>query len=639
MNPTIMDPRHLRQDELEYELEIRRIPVADEDRFQQLADKLQAEETGEVEIPGEEYRTTRQTVSHDLRELEFKLRNIADEFNVACDAQNVELIVVNISRICHLMSRSHRLKAAAPTHFGVDRLLEKVKDLEKQAIANTSSKNSSPQNKSNNSDTVVLVDKIDNNKKTESRGAIPKRFLPPLTSVQNTHQQSDPWPLKEPVYPAKLVSSSPTFSRAENYDYRPQRYAEKNEAYSYTKFHNKKEPANILIPRPQYERYLRTNTSNSQQNADIGNSSHRSAVPSTHSAAAIRQQQPVQQNQQVLSGGHRIRQWNLRFSGSPTGLGIDDFLFRVERQAQLDGVSNTALALGIGDLLTDRAAQWFWTYQRKNERLTWVDLRDAFIRRYASQRDTDYEIRAKIETRKQRVGEHFGDFCQDIEALAVRLTRRMPEDELIEVLRRNMNMRLRKALWQSRSDTVEELINDCEEYERLCEEEDRQHQLLQRRSMRVSELEEPQPIHYHSNQNHQQDSDPEFPVEALDTTHMICWNCKDIGHVFTQCRQPRQSIFCFSCGSGGVLRNQCTNVRCLGNAKKDAPITGLTRSNPTAILNSQNQQTTRINPTEPHLAKNDQNYQPTRQNTTTQHVMNWQNQQKFNPFNYPPPRY
>lgn len=330
-----------------------------------------------------------------------------------------------------------------------------------------------------------------------------------------------------------------------------------------------------------------------------------------------------------LAGGHLIHKWALRFSGAPNSLKIDDFIFRVERQARLHGVSEGALTIGVGDLLTDGAAHWFWTFQRKYEDATWNELRQAFIRRYAPRRESDYDIRARIESRKQKSGESFGDFAQDLEAIAVRLTRRMQEDELVEVLRRNMLMYLRKALWRTSTDTVEDLLRECAEYEHLCEEE-----RFARRKPTVSELDAeaagsmrpsyeshrcmqpPQPQQYaplsqllqgphqqqytaqqqyaqpsqfnqppqpyqtmtqyappqqpHSQQYaHQQQfaasqqpqqyateyvqptSEGEF-IEALQPPGMsradqiICWNCRDIGHAFSQCRQPQTHRFCFS---------------------------------------------------------------------------------------------
>lgn len=178
-----------------------------------------------------------------------------------------------------------------------------------------------------------------------------------------------------------------------------------------------------------------------------------------------------QQASQGLAGGHSIHKWKLRFDGGPNSLDAEDFIFRVERQAQLYGVTLRALTIGFGELLTDRAAQWYWTFQRHAADTTWEEMKQAFFRRYAPHRDTDYEIRSKIESRKQKPGELFNDFCQDVEALAVRLIRRMPQEELLEVLKRNMLTQMRRALWRVTTRTVDELLQSCCEYERLFPED------------------------------------------------------------------------------------------------------------------------------------------------------------------------
>nr|CAI5868853.1 unnamed protein product [Callosobruchus analis] len=43
-----------------------------------------------------------------------------------------------------------------------------------------------------------------------------------------------------------------------------------------------------------------------------------------------------------------------------------------------------------------------------------------------------------------------------------------------------------------------------------------------------------------------------------------CWNCHQSGHVFSRCSSPR-SVFCFGCGSQGVIRPKCP--KCSGNGK------------------------------------------------------------------------
>lgn len=268
-----------------------------------------------------------------------------------------------------------------------------------------------------------------------------------------------------------------------------------------------------------------------------------------------------------LTGGHRIHQWSLRFDGGQTGLDAEDFLFRVERQAQLYGVSHMALVMGFGELLRGRAEQWYWTYQRMFDGMTWEELRTAFRRRYAPHRATDHEIKTKMENRRQRAGEPFNNFCQDMEALASRLNRRMGDEELVEFIQRNMHMTLRKAMWRERVYSVEELLHVCTEYEKLCKEEEWQ----SRRNVRVHELSWPDQV---DDRNDTQ-SRVELLTRDVEAVRLsggrgeltICWNCKDIGHMFTECPKPRNGIFCYSCGLKGYVKFDCP--KCAGNERRD----------------------------------------------------------------------
>lgn len=108
---------------------------------------------------------------------------------------------------------------------------------------------------------------------------------------------------------------------------------------------------------------------------------HKETIAACRRAPGPDHVRPESQNQSKnawLPGGHRIHQWSLRFDSGANGLHADDFIFRVERQAQLYGVANRTLVIGIGDLLRDRAAQWFWTYQKQNKNATWEQLKSAF---------------------------------------------------------------------------------------------------------------------------------------------------------------------------------------------------------------------------------------------------------------------
>lgn len=289
--------------------------------------------------------------------------------------------------------------------------------------------------------------------------------------------------------------------------------------------------------------------------------------------------QPVDNS---LVGGHRIHQWALRFDGSSKGLDAADFIFRVERQAQLYGVSDRALVIGVGSLLSGRASDWYWNKQRQAEDMTWPEWKHAFLSRYAPQRDSDFKIRAQIEKRLQSNNESFNDFCQDIEAFTVRLSRRMQENELIEILRRNMATHLRLALWRQPTTTVDELVRYCSELEELRQEGFSR--MNTRRPFHVQEfdVEYLADTYYPEDQHHDSQQDYRYPsVEAVRmaaarTNLMICWNCKDIGHSFRECKLPQQEVFCFTCGEPGVIKMACR--KCSENGKKDVLVADATRS-------------------------------------------------------------
>lgn len=578
-----MDPNLLEKDELVYELTLRNINSMDEEAIKQLVQQLEAEEAGDIEPPSDIKRIEQNTVTKEIRECEIKLREIGEALLIVSKECNLEKSSAVQARLVHLAGRVGRLKSAVPNDTRVDELVVKVSETGSHVIGWSGNKlddeaggalqepGDMPIKPANSigeaaggvqTITAAATKSVNATGKAEvvNTGAIPKQPAVKLNALAQDYRHG---PVEVNIPKQQLLQIHPKTA--------PQP----------TWFNQQQD---LTFPNTLGESKLRHQNLYPSSHSNRANLSH-AYVPSYDQGSTGRRQ-----GQLGLAGGHRIRQWALRFSGSTSGIGIDDFLFRVERQAQLDGVSDAALALGIGDLLTDRAAQWFWTFQRKGEYFSWNELKQAFLRRYASRRDTDYELRAKIESRKQRPGENFGDFCQDVEALAVRLTRRMPEDELVEVLRRNMHMRLRKALWQNAIDSVDDLIMHCDEYERLCEEEDKLYQQQHRRMMRVSELEEVRrstPIEQPPMSNPRQQSMERFQqrfVAALQPNHInniICWNCKDIGHAFTQCSLPRRHIFCYSCGKDGVLRAQCLNPKCSGNARRDAPMSGQPRPNST----------------------------------------------------------
>lgn len=170
--------------------------------------------------------------------------------------------------------------------------------------------------------------------------------------------------------------------------------------------------------------------------------------------------------------GRRVRKWSLRFSGSSTEIDIEEFIFRVERCAY--GLSEKSLMIGMNHLLTERANDFYWLHQKRKLTDSWDELRQALLSRFSIRsKANDYKIRAEMVSRTQGRNESFFDFCLEIQTLSHRMTTRMPETELVELLRSNMQIHLRKATWLQKTDTLDQLKTLCREFEHLCEEENR----------------------------------------------------------------------------------------------------------------------------------------------------------------------
>lgn len=127
-----MDPQHLKADELDYELTIRGIQLSDASALERLMQEISDEGAGKALAPSDINRITRNIVTQEIKEYELKLRDIHGDATESIKIVDDELTSIAQSRIHHLVGRVSRLKAAVPTHTGVDRLMGRVKDLESQ---------------------------------------------------------------------------------------------------------------------------------------------------------------------------------------------------------------------------------------------------------------------------------------------------------------------------------------------------------------------------------------------------------------------------------------------------------------------------------------------------------------------------
>lgn len=578
-----MDPRHLKPDELEYELCLRNLRIDDPMRVDSLSARILAEQGGEVDTPLDVTRLTRLSITKELKDCEAKFVEVANDVNKSVQQADDDMAEQGQSRLVHIAGRITRLHLYAPDHAAVGRLYERVQSLKGDLVLARDSFGSGEQEAIGPPGYLETLED-GRSDPLESRGAIPKTS----STARLNQQTSDPASQRPARFSGPTHKNNPQNwpSGSLNDLFRS---AQPPPQLTHTVRSFFEDPA-IVDLQPQY-----TNaTANSQPlipTYRVEPPSYRS--PSTYGAqrrnpsVAVGQQQSVHHQQganshQVTSmaGGHRIHQWSLRFSGTDE-MDVEDFLDQVESQAVLFEVSEAALSLGIWNLLTGKARQWYCTYKREMGEVSWREFKEEFIRRYAPNRESDFDIRWKIESRWQTDKETFNEYCQDVEAMASRMTYRMRPGELLEILKRNMSTSLRRALWRENFNTVADLLRLCAQYERMCQEDERI--AARRRHLRINAISYEEHWNQYPNQGVNQASidGSNHQIAALRppnenrNEYAECWNCRELGHVFAQCPHPQASVFCFTCGMNGVITVTCP--KCAVNIRRGQPAVGAAR--------------------------------------------------------------
>lgn len=570
-----MDCNYLMSDELDYELELRKINLNDPNRIEKLQRRFIEEQLSSTSPTLEVNRMTRSAIQQEIHTCNNKLTEISKAINEALQNGSDELFAKSYSRLLYVAGRVQRIQQC-PDQVSAKRLMSRVYELTRQL---KDARDSIGSGEDIDGSTVAAIEPATVDEEVGALTSAPVRESAEIHSRILTNMQSGVT-FSQQTEGAQFMSAQSTAAAASvNTAYQTITTASSHGAIPKTSGNHSGSASSTSTG---IQSHAAPHSSSAYQvwnssppTIPLGNyipphwSHHAPAVaptvapPLTHANQSAAPQLLANNNnnqqdiprENVIAGGHRIHQWSLRFDGGPNGLEVNDFLFRVERQARLYGVNDEALAIGFGELLKGRAEQWFWTFQRQYEFATWEELKDAFIQRYAPNQETDFEIRSQIESRRQRPCESFNDFCQDVEAMATRLVRRMTDRELVQILRRNMLMHLRKALWQNNIVSVHQLLQCCAQYENLCKEEEWQTQ--QRRPARINEV-----TVDNNNQSRPLLHQP-TPTMAAQRNSPICWNCNETGHTFVHCPQSRNGVFCFACGMRNVIKVSCP--RCAEN--------------------------------------------------------------------------
>lgn len=289
-----------------------------------------------------------------------------------------------------------------------------------------------------------------------------------------------------------------------------------------------------------------------------------------------------------------MNEWNIRFAGRERDPPIDDVIFRVERLARSCNVHRDDLVDGLHSVLIGDAGDWFWHFLRKNYEPTWRTVREALRKRFVN-RGTDAEIRSMMSSRRQKTGERFDDYCQDVERLSFQLREPVREARLVELLRKNAEPGLQQVLCLHDIRSVEEMRARCQRYERQWASRDRVYRSQRERIGKVSELEtdfklmkigksqtdqvEQRARATTDDEGENRHVDKKEFIDALQmpakkVAEMTCWNCDAKGHTYADCQASRR-VFCYGCGARDAYKTSCS--RCAENLQRRG-ISGPSRS-------------------------------------------------------------
>lgn len=301
-----------------------------------------------------------------------------------------------------------------------------------------------------------------------------------------------------------------------------------------------------------------------------------------------------------------MSKWNIKFNGTNSDLHVDEFLFRTETLARSAGINLNALPLGMHYVLHGQAQDWYWIYHRDFPDSSWAAMKLA-IRDQFSPLTDEFELWDQVRARKQQQNENFCQFYLAIATMVSRFDEPITEARLVNLLRSNMSLDLKRVLLYRPTNTLRELQEAAKQYEKLGVKQDSNQSSWRSATRKVNELDYhhlTQPLYqvpmcdvYGTNETTLEsygESSGDFGnittghmVEAVTDRRIvrpnmpppICWNCDDIGHTFQDCQVATRNVFCYGCGAKNTYRPNCS--RCTqGNGKASGSGPGQFRSSP-----------------------------------------------------------
>lgn len=167
-----------------------------------------------------------------------------------------------------------------------------------------------------------------------------------------------------------------------------------------------------------------------------------------------------------------LDKWHIKFDGSGRDMTVESFIFRIEKMREQYNITFNQLFSDFHCLVTGSAAKWYWQVLEDNADEVDFDyfrLKRELLSQFKSA-DTDYDVISQIVEYKQQPGQSFEEFYTEIHNLTFKLHKRVPERELVQIIRNNLRSNMATLIFSATIETIAELKRECKRAEKLLKE-------------------------------------------------------------------------------------------------------------------------------------------------------------------------
>lgn len=251
-----------------------------------------------------------------------------------------------------------------------------------------------------------------------------------------------------------------------------------------------------------------------------------------------------------------IPSWHLVFSGDGKGLNINQFLTQIHLMARADRVTHDELLASAIHLFDGPARNWYIAFEgafRTWEQLT-TSLRSCFV-----SQDGDFMILKEVEQRHQGKEEPFILYLSNMLNLFKHLREQITEQKKVDLVMRNMSPYLADRIALIEIEDIQHLAFLCKKIEDVRN---------RSKSFRYATTDDVGAARRYAHEIEMNVSHPAIPdnhstlmIARRPEPELVCWNCRETSHLFTDCKHPKMRVFCYVCGELGQLANQCRSCK------------------------------------------------------------------------------